>query len=299
MRADPFSQQTTLAALNDTKVSEQQLTGELSSGARISALSDDPAAAAQGSLLRSQIALNDTFSQTAATTTSKMQIVDSTLSGVVTQMTHAISLAVEGGTGTINPANQSAIAQQLSGIRDEVLGLANTIYQGGYLFSGSALHVQPFSLDTSTTPTSVVYAGDGKVQTQQTPSGSTVPTSIPGDQVFGAAGANVLGALNQLIADFSASPTAGAITADTAAVTKSLSDVNTIRAKFDASLNRLQSAATYSQSVKVQLEAAQSTLLAADPAAVATGLKDAEVQQNALLSVLATTYQSNLFSYLK
>jgi len=47
------------------------------------------------------------------------------------------------------------------------------------------------------------------------------------------------------------------------------------------------------------LQARQSDLLSADPAAVASELKTAEVQHQALLSIESALSQVNLFSYLK
>jgi flagellar hook-associated protein 3 FlgL len=126
-----------------------------------------------------------------------------------------------------------------------------------------------------------------------------VQTSIPGDQIFGGGtgtSANVLGALNNLINDFSSGTSA---VADTAALNTSLSQVSTIRAQFDGSLQQMQSAVTYTQTQQVQLQASEDALVQDNPAQVATDLSAAEVQQNALLNVMANLNQSNLFDYLK
>ncbi len=295
MRADPTYIQNLSWSLDQASSNAESLTNELSSGLRVSSLSDDPLAAAQSSMLASSISRDDTFTQTSSTETSLMQVTDSTLGEVVTQLTSAISLSVSANNGTNSAANISSLAQQLSGIRDQVLSLANTSYQGSYLFGGSQ-NITPFTLDTSTTPATVTYNGDSSLQYIQTPSGQSLQTNLPGSSVFGAA----FSALNQLISDLtSGSASASTLSADNSSLTSALNNVSTQRSILDSSLSRLQSASTYNQTEETQLEAQQSTLVAADPATIATQLQSTETQYQALLSVMSTLQSKSLFDYLQ
>jgi flagellar hook-associated protein 3 FlgL len=302
MRADPFFIQNTLVSLNQVQYNEQQLTSELSSGVSVTSLSSNPTAAAQDSMVANEISVDDTFTQNASTTTSMMQVTDSTLSGVVSQLTEAISVATEGDNGTNNSTDESAVVSELSGIRSTILGLANTAYQGVSIFAGSQASVTAFTLDTSTSPATVTYNGDSEVLSMSTPTGQSVQTAIPGDQIFGGnttgSSANVLGVLNNLINDLSTGDTAAAVT-DTTALNASLSQVSAIQAQFDASLKQLSSDSTYTQTQVTQLQSAQDTLVADNPAQVATSLASTETQQSALMSVMAELEKSNdLFDYL-
>jgi flagellar hook-associated protein 3 FlgL len=302
MRADPFFLQNTLVSLNSVQYSVQQLTEELSSGVSVTSLASNPTAAAQDSMVGSEISVDDTFTQNANTTQGLMQVTDSTLSSVVSEMTSAISVATGGDNGTNNSANDAAVVAELSGIRSSILGLANTSYQGVSIFAGSQASATAFTLDTSSNPATVTYNGDSDVLSITTPSGQSLQTAIPGDQIFGGStsgsSANVLGVLNNLINDFSTGDTAAAVT-NTAALNTSLSQVTAIQAQFDASLQQLQSDNTYTQTQVTQLQQAQADLVAANPAQVATGLSNDEVQQNALMSVMAELEKSNdLFDYL-
>jgi len=101
-----------------------------------------------------------------------------------------------------------------------------------------------------------------------------------------------------LVADIS-SGSSTSIATDTAAVTAALQNVSTQRSVLGSSLNRLNSNSNYAQTQKATLQAQQSSLLSADTAQVATDLKSAEVQRQALLSVVAAVQQNNLFNYLK
>ena len=299
MRVDPNYISNLAAALNQSTGQENTLTSELSSGLRVASLSDGPVAAAQSMLLGSSIAKDDTFVQTASNESSRMQVTDSTLGEVVTQITSALSTAVSGNNGTLNASDLASVAQTLSGIRDQVLSLANTSYQGQYLFGGSQGSAPPFTLDTSTNPATAVYNGDANVQYIQTPSGQQIQINLPGSAVFGAAGSGVLGALNQLISDFSGGATTTALTADTGALTTALGQLSAQRSTLDSALSRLQSTSAYTQTEESQLKVAQSSLVSADPAAVATQLSQAETQHQALLSVINALGSSNLFSLMR
>jgi flagellar hook-associated protein 3 FlgL len=299
MRVDPNYITNLSASLNQSTAAEQALTSELSSGLRVASLQDDPVAVAQSTLLGSSIAQADNFVQTASSESSRLQVADSTLGEVVTQMTSALSTAVSGNNGTLNASNIASVAQTLSGIRDQVLSLANTSYQGQYLFGGSQGSTPPFTLDTSTNPATANYSGDTNLQYVQTPSGQKIQVNLPGSAVFGAAGSGVLGALNQLISDFSGGATTATITAHTSALTTALGQLSSQRSTLDSSLSRLQSSSTYVQTEESQLKVAQSSLVSADPTTVATQLSQAETQHQALLSVINALGNSNLFSLMK
>ena len=299
MRVDPNYISNLAAALNQSTQQEVTLTSELSSGLRVASLQDGPVAVAQSTLLGSSIAKDDTFVQTASNETSRMQVTDSTLGDVVTQITSALSTAVSGNNGTLNATDLASVAKSLSGIRDQVLSLANTSYQGQYLFGGSQGSTPPFTLDTTTNPATAVYNGDSNVQYVQTPSGQQIQVNLPGSAVFGAVGSGVLGALNQLISDFSGGAATAALTADTSALTTALGQLSSQRSTLDSALSRLQATSTYTQTEESQLKVAQSALVSADPAAVATQLSQAEVQHQALLSVINALGSSNLFSLMK
>jgi flagellar hook-associated protein 3 FlgL len=299
MRVDPNYITNLTASLDQSTAAEDTLTSELSSGLRVASLSDDPVAVAQSTLLGSSIAQDDTFVQTASNESSRMQVTDSTLGEVVNQVTTAISTAVGGNNGTMNASDVASVAQALRGIRDQVLSLANTSYQGQYLFGGSDGSVAPFSLDTSTTPATVNYAGDNGVQFVETPGGQKIQVNLPGGSLFGAAGSGVLGSLNQLIADFSGGASSATITADTSSLTSALRQLSAQRSTLDSALNRLQSNSTYVQTEESQLTVAQSNLVSADPATVASQLSQAETQHQALLSVINAVGSTDLFSLMR
>jgi len=247
----------------------------------------------------SQISQIDSFVQSASTESSMLQTTDATLGEVVAQLTSAITLAVSAANDTNNAANLQAVLQQVTGIRDQVLALANSSYQGAYLFAGSQGDTQPFSLDTSSSPATVTYAGDTNLQFIVTPGGQQIQTNLPGTTIFGSGSSGVLETLNQFIADLSSSAGSSALQADSAALNDALNNVSTQRSLLNGSLSTLNSTSTYEQTQMAQLQAAQTTLVSADSAQIATDLKSNQTQYQALLSVISSMNSTDLFSYLK
>jgi flagellar hook-associated protein 3 FlgL len=298
MRVDPHYVSGLVASLNSSTLSEQQLTAELSSGLRVSSLSADPVAAGQASLLSSAISQDDSFVQTAASTQSLMQVADSALGSVVTQLTSALSLAVGGNSGTASASDLTSLSQQLSSVRDQVVSLANTSYQGTYIFAGSQGNVQPFTVDTSTSPATTTYNGDSQAGSVTTANGQQIQTGLAGSAVFVAPGADVMAALNNLIADFASGTVSATASTDVGILSAALGNVSQQRSVLDSSLSRLESASTYAQTDATNRTAAVSTLVAADPATVATQLSSAETQKQALMSVISTVEKQSLFDHL-
>ena len=297
MRVDPFYVVNLSGALDQTQATQQQLTNEVSSGLRVTTLGTDPVAVAENAQLLNQIQRDDSFTQTSSLAEGMLQVTDSSLGSVVTQLTQAISLATEGNNGTLNSSDLKSIANQIAGIRDEVLSLANTSYQGQYVFAGSASGTAPFALDNTTTPPTVNYSGNGTVNVLQAPNGQTVSLNLPGSQVFTSATSSVFGALNNLIQDFSNGSTASSAS-DLANLNTAMNWVSQQRVGLDNSLNQVRAASSAATAESTQLTTVQTNLMQADIPAVASQLSLTESQQSALINVISALGSGSLFDKL-
>jgi flagellar hook-associated protein 3 FlgL len=298
VRADPNYSNVLTQSLNNAANTANKLSSQLSSGLRVGSLSDDPSAAAQSLKMGTAISRIDTFVQTASNQAAMLQVTDSTLGEVVTQMTSAITLAVQAANQTLNASDLRAILTQATGIRDQVLSLANASYQGKYLFAGSIGTSKPYTLNSSMTPALATYNGDANVQFIETPSGQKIQMNLPGSSIFGIGASGALGALNQFLADL-ASGASASLAADSGTLRDALNTVSTQRSILNGSLNTLQSTSNYAQSQEAQIKVNQNTLVAADTAGIATKLSANQTQYEALLSVISSRNKVNLFDYLR
>jgi flagellar hook-associated protein 3 FlgL len=302
MRVDPFYVTNLVGSLDQAQASEQQLSSELSSGVRVTSLSQDPVASGENVLLLNQIQQDDSFTQSANLVTGQLQVADSALGSVVTQLTQAISLATSANNGTMNSSDVKSIGNQISGILNEITSLANTSYQGQYIFAGGQTSTAPFITSTATSPAVTTYNGDSSINYLQTPNGQKIQLNVPGDRIFLGTGSNsVFGALNSLIADYS-SGTVNAAQAvnDTTALSTALNYVSQQRVTIDNSITQVSAASDAVTNVQTQLTTAQTNLMQADIPTISTQLSLAETQQTALEDVIAqlNSTSNDLFSKL-
>ena len=301
MRVDPFYVSNLVGSLDQTQASEQQLTGELSSGVRLASLSQNPVASGENVILLNQIQQDDSFTQTSSAVTGQLQVADSALGSVVSQLTQAVSLATSANNGTMNSSDTKSIGNQIAGILDEVQSLANSSYQGQYIFSGSQTTSTPFSTSSATTPAVTAYNGDEDVNYLETPNGQRIQLNVPGDQIFLGSGTNsVFAALNNLVADYSNGTvnTAQAVT-NTASLNTALNYVSQQRVTIDNSITQLTAASNAVATTQTELTSTQTNLMQADVAQVSTQLSLAETQQTALEDVISQLGSGSLFQKLQ
>jgi flagellar hook-associated protein 3 FlgL len=257
-------------------------------------------ASGENVLLLNQIQQDDSFTQSSSLVTSQLQVADSSLGSVVSQLTQAVSLATSANNGTLNASDVKSIGNQISGILDEVQSLANTSYQGQYIFAGGQTSTTPFTTSTATSPAVTTYNGDQDIDYLQTPNGQKIQLNVPGSQIFlGSGTSSVFGALNNLIADYSSGTvnTTQAVS-DTEALGTALNFVSQQRVTVDNSITQLTAASDAVTSDQTQVTTAQTNLMQADVAQVSTQLSLSETQQTALEDVISQldSASNSLFS---
>ena len=303
MRVDPSYITNLVGSLDQAQSNEQQLSSELSSGTSITSLSKDPVGAGQNVLLLNQIQQDDSFTQSSNQVTGQLQVADSALGSVVSELTQAVTLATSANNGTMNASDVKSIGNQISGILDEVKSLANTSYQGQYVFAGGQTSAAPFSTSAASSPGVTKYSGDEDVNYLGLPNGQKIQLNVPGGQIFLGSGSNsVFGALNALVADYSSGTvnTSQAVS-DTEALGTALNHVSQQRVTIDNSITQISAASSAVTNEKTQLTTAQTDLMQADIPTVSTQLALAETQQTALEDVIAQleSTSNNLFSKLQ
>ncbi len=300
MQVDPTYITNLVSSLDQTQANEQQLSSELSSGVSITSLSQNPVGAGENVLLLNQIQQDDSFTQSASLVTDQLQVADSALGSVVSELTQAISLATSANNGTMSSSDVQSVGNQIAGILDEVQSLANTSYQGQYIFAGGQVSTAPFSTSTGASPDVTSYNGDEDVNYLELPNGQQIQLNVPGDQIFLGAGENsVFGALNALVADYSGGTVnTQQAASDTEALSTALNYVSQQRVTIDNSINQLSAASTATTNEQTQLTTAQTDLMQADLPTISTQLSQNETQQTALEDVIAQleSTSNSLFS---
>src|SRR6266568_6890065 len=128
MRFNPNYTANMVTLLNQSQQAETNALQALSTGRRVNKPSDDPAAEAAMVAENSRSASADQYTANSDSLKQVLSTADGTLSSAITMLQRAITLGVEGANGTMNQTDLTAIASEVSGIKDQILSLANTSY---------------------------------------------------------------------------------------------------------------------------------------------------------------------------
>jgi len=282
-RINPDTIPDLLTAMQTAQQNAQTAAQQVSTGRRVNNLSDDPAAAAALVLNNAQTSQDAQFQSNIGDLQSKFQVADSVMNSAVQLMTSAISLGTQGATGTLTDSNRQQIATQVAGLQQQMLALANTSYQGTYIFSGTDVTTQPFSADSSD-PSGVVYNGNSAVTTVEISPGQSLQANLPGDQLFANSSANVFAALNDLT---NALNSGTGIAAANTEVQNAFNQLNSQRVFYGNALNQLQSTESFLSQDTVNLSQQQNNLVGANLATAASNLSQSQVAEQAAISATA------------
>jgi flagellar hook-associated protein 3 FlgL len=294
IRVNPYPLPDLLAALADTQQQQNTSSLDLATGTRINKPSDDPAGAAQMVINTAQSSQADTFLRSITSVTGLLQTADSTLNSVVTAMQRVISLGTEGANGTLSDSDRADVASELTGIKQQLLSLANTPYQGEFIFSGTST-VQPFVAD-ATSPSGVTYNGNAGTNNVEVGQNYSLQINQAGSQLFTSAAGNVFQSISDLI---NALQTNNNIGAAVSSVSNAYDHITGQRVFYGNALNQLQAQQNYLNSEKVDLATAADSISATDMAATSTAFTQSQIAIQADLAVMRRISQSTLFDYLK
>jgi flagellar hook-associated protein 3 FlgL len=286
IRLNPDLLPNLLASIEQSRQNQTVATDELASGRSVNQISDNPAAAAALVLNHSTSSQESQYLQNLNILQGRYQVADSALSNAVTAMTRASSLAVEGANGTMTPSNRQAIAGEVQGILNQMLSLANTSYEGAYVFAGTAVGSQPFTQNAATN--TVTYNGNQQTTQVQLSNGVSMTANMPGDQLFMNAGGNVLQSLQDL---YTALNTGTNISGAVTEVQNGLAQLDSQRVFYGNALNQVSSSENFLNQDTVNLSQQENTLAGADMAAVATNYAQAQVAEQAIISAASQALQ--------
>jgi len=294
MRVNPNPMPDLMAALNQTELEEQQAELQISTGKSENEPSDNPTAAALLIENNDQATFNSGYLQSISAVQGQLSTASSTLSSVTTALQQALSLGVEAAGGTLSASNQAAIANQLQGIQSQIVSLANTTYEGNYIFAGTKTSTAPYVVD-SNLPDGVDYVGNTDVNEVSIGNGYKIAVNQPGSQLFSAPGNDVFLAINNLIQAVQTNTGIGTAVNAVSAASSYLSAQTVL---YGNATDQTQSETTYLNAAQLQISQQQNTLGGANMAAAATNLSQAQTDNQAALAAISKLAQDNLFSYL-
>lgn len=169
--------------LSNTQAKFNKLAEQIGTGVAVSSMTDDPVAA--GSIIKANKQLDaiSTYQSNIKTTDIELSELDSTLKSINDQLGKAHDVAMQVSNGTMGADEIKAYQSELNSIIDNVTKLANTEYNGKYLFSGTKTTTIPYSQSEE----GMLYQGNSEKRSVLIGDDKTQEISLIGSQVFGEA----------------------------------------------------------------------------------------------------------------
>lgn len=222
----------------------QTLQTQISTGQRLSTASDDPGAYRRLQKLDRAAADDSAWRNNITIATSVLGQADSTLSDITGLLQNAQELAVQGNNGTLSPADRKLVGQQLRGVIDDIVNLANVRDGRGSPLFGGATGDVALVRDASG---NVSFGGTGDPASIPIADGIEVRPSESAEKIFGglpkAGGGttDIFTELANLASAFESGTNYNGVAKDTlTSLTNALDQANAVRGSIGARGARLE-----------------------------------------------------------
>jgi flagellar hook-associated protein 3 FlgL len=186
-------QEHTLANLQRGLGRLSKLQEKMSSGKEVGRPSDSPTGAAAALRFRAELRRSEQLKRNADDGLLWLGAADRAITDGLGVLGRVRELTLSGINGSHSDSDRNAIAQEIRGLRENLLGVANTTVLGRPLFAGTA--DVPAAYDANG-----VYQGDAGMAQRTVATGVTVRVDTDGQAVFAPGGTNIFDVL-EAIAD--------------------------------------------------------------------------------------------------
>ena len=298
------STQQYLADLQRMNSELTEVTKQLSSGLRVTKVSDDPSAVAGIMRAQSQI---DQLTQSKTNLNqvkSELESGDSALNQAMQNVESAISIASQSTASSVSPEARAELVTEVQGILDNLVKLSATSSNGRYIFSGDQDQQALYTLD-ATQPTGVrQLATANSTRSVTDVNGIQVWLSKTSSEIFDArnpdnsvANNNVFAAVHSLLTALQTNNNAGAL-ASIDLLKNADAHLNQELGYYGIGQTGLTDAVEAADKSITSEQVSLGSLRDADPTTAAIELNQLTIQQQAALSAKAKVGGLNLFDFL-
>ena len=285
-------------SLNMTALMQAQM--QVSSGNRLQAASDDPAAATQIVATNSSLASLDQYLTNVQRASSRVSSEDGVLQQINDILTRAKQLGVQQATATATDQTRLGAAAEVNALFQQVVSLGNTKFGDEYLFGGDQSQNAPFTATGSGATLDYTAAATQGARSINTGDGQTIQISHTGKQLLQDTG--VLDAMKQLAHSLDpASSTYGQDGIGNAmnAVDAALTSIQSVVGDVGATAQRLDVTQQNLDAYKTNLTTFKSNLSDVDVEQAVTELTNRQMAYQAAMLATSKVMGLTLTDYLK
>ena len=270
---------------------------QVSTGKRIEKPSDDPSATLGSIGEHNETAAIDQYARATDTVGSRLAVVDTVLSDVISQLERAQVASASARGSSKTPGQREAAATELEGIRDTIFSDMTTAFNGSYLFSGSNSTVPPYSR-TPGNPVSA-YAGSASELLVDVDQQRAVKMTFNGQVLAqGSDAQDIFVELDNLIAAVRAGDDAG-IGDGMDALQRMFDRVSTAQGRVGADLRTIDEQKLRLDELKRSSAKRISALEDTNMAEAISGMAQADAAYRAALGAASTVTKQSLMDYLR
>lgn len=123
---------------------------QLSSGKEIRRPSDDPFKVARSMELYTSLRSNERYQENIDEALGWLETTDSALKEFNDTLQRIRELTVQGGNGTLSSTDRDAIVMEMKQLKEHLMDIGNTSYDGRYIFGGDETTKKPFTNNSGT-----------------------------------------------------------------------------------------------------------------------------------------------------
>ena len=292
------------AGLSRNVQSLVSLSEKLATGRKINRPSDDPIGMANIMDYRKTISKTEQYLFNIERGKLNLETTESVLDAIESHITEAINIARDQASGGLD--TKDAAIEQVKGIYDQILQLANTKLGGNYLFAGHQTDTVPFTrnadgIDGTADDYTTLYNGDSGDFKIVVGEGSQVKINIHGNEVFTGVdlvdGVNVFDEMEALLEGLINSDT-DLIQSQVENLDKAETQIISARTKNAGLYERLDNTQNYWEDFKYRIESSLSTTQDIDTEQTVVELKNQEIVYETTMSLATEIMNINLMNIL-
>jgi len=319
-------QRNMLIAIQNNRENVNQFSNEVTSGQKVTNPGDSSSA---GTIAQFQATLERLKGYTDRISQAKsfLNYQSDSLNSANTLLVRAKEIATQAANESNNSTQRAQMASEVFALRDQLAALANSQYQGNYIYNGANNNTPPFNPLTYTNPAtgsaSQRYsfgntAGSSVQNTITIADNTSITLNTPGGQVFSNA-INALERLGRALSGYATNPASGTpdgtgnayvfptdFSTQTTAITGAIDLLESARSgdimpeivSVGAKLGRLDTAGSLNELTKANTQEVLSKLQDADQAESISNLTQAQTALQASYAVTTKILNHSLMDYL-
>ena len=285
--------QSGVSTILDAQAQVARLQEQIGTGRRIMTPSDDPSAAAQLVTLNTELSKIESHQKNISALTSALSFEEVALDSANDVLLRVRELTIQGQNGTLSQSDRDAIANEIDGLREQLLSIGNMQNaEGEYIFAGTASNAPAYDANG-------VFQGDAIVRQINIGEGVRVAQGHSGAEVFEAVNGglntfDVLAGLSQALRD-NDQETVSARFVD---VDEAAEQLSSVRTSIGVRMNWIENQASLNDNFNVDLQRTISDIQDLDIAEAIGRLQLQMVSLQAAQQTFVQTQNLSLFNYL-